>query len=76
MKTEIPWYKAFSLAVHQFLPFSLPVEPQWKPSRLVLWRHWGLMTAAFYANILHIVGWILIPLAAATLAGVLRHVAQ
>jgi uncharacterized protein YjbI with pentapeptide repeats len=75
--TIISWPTAFFLAVHQFLPFPLPVEPRWKPSRQVLrWRRWPLLTAATYANFLRIVGWILIPLAAAAMTGVLRHAAQ
>jgi hypothetical protein len=76
-KTKIPWYSAFFLAVHQFLPLALPVKPQWNPSRHVLWG-WRILkvTAAFYANLLQIVGWILIPLAAAALTGILRHAAR
>jgi uncharacterized protein YjbI with pentapeptide repeats len=76
--TKIPWWSALSLAVHQFLPFSLPVKPRWSPSRHVLckWRRCPLLTAATYANFLRIVGWTLIPLAAAAMTGVLRHAAQ
>jgi uncharacterized protein YjbI with pentapeptide repeats len=77
-ETTISWWSALCLAVRQFLPFSLPVKPRWTPSRHVLcrWQRWPLLTAATYANLLQIVGWILIPLAAAWFAGVLRHAAQ
>jgi Pentapeptide repeats (9 copies) len=77
-KSKIRWHRALLLAVRQFLPFSLPIKPQWTPSRLVLWRlrRWELLTAASYANFLQIIGWILIPLAAAALAGILRHAGQ
>jgi hypothetical protein len=63
-KTTISPYQAFFLAARQFLPFELPVKSHWTPSR-------GM--ASVYANFLHIVGWILIPLAAAWFAGFLRH---
>jgi len=77
-ETTISWRHALFLAVRQFLPFSLPVRPRWNPSRHVLcrWQRCPLLTAATYANLLQIVGWVLIPLAAAWLAGVLRHTAQ
>jgi uncharacterized protein YjbI with pentapeptide repeats len=76
--TQIQWWNALSLATHQFLPFTLPVKPRWDLTRHVLyrWRKWPLLTAATYANFLRIVGWILIPLAAAQVTGVLRHVPQ
>ena len=75
---SIPRWTAFFFAFHQFLPFSLPVKPEWTPSKrgLLKWRHKPLVTAASYANFLQIVGWILIPLAAAAMSGVLRHTAQ
>jgi uncharacterized protein YjbI with pentapeptide repeats len=78
IETTISWWSALSLAVRQFLPFSLPVKARWNPSRRVLcrWKRWPILTAATYANLLQIVGWILIPLAAGWLAGVLRHTAQ
>ncbi len=73
-ETTIPWRSALSLAWHQFLPISLPVKPRYTPSTRVLrWRGWPLPKAAVYANFLQIVGWILIPLAAAVLTGLLRH---
>ncbi|HZW95295.1 MAG TPA: pentapeptide repeat-containing protein [Candidatus Eremiobacteraceae bacterium] len=79
-KTEvkISWRNAFFLAVHQFLPLSLPVKPEWSPSRRVLlkWRQYPLLTAATYANFLQIIGWIIIPLTVAALSGVLRRAAQ
>jgi hypothetical protein len=76
-ETKISWRNAFFLAVHQFLPLSLPVKPDWSPSRCVLWkRRYPLLTAATYANFLHIIGWILVPLAVAAFAGVLRRAAQ
>ena len=74
----IAWYKAIPLAVHQFLPLSLPAKPEWAPSNRVLCRLRGctILTAATYANFLHILGWILVPLAVAALAGLLRHAGQ
>lgn len=76
--TAISLRSAFFFAVHQFLPLSLPAKPPWSPSRTAL--KFGRVriptTAATYANFLQIIGWILIPLAAAALAGVLRRAAQ
>jgi hypothetical protein len=74
----ISWLSALLLSFRQFLPFSLPVKPRWNPSRQVLFRlkSWPLLTAAFYANLLQVVGWIFIPLATASLAGVLHHTGQ
>ena len=71
----ISWRNAFFLAVHQFFPLSLPVKPEWDPSRraLLKWRRFTLLTAATYANFLHIFGWILVPLGVAAVAGVLRR---
>jgi uncharacterized protein YjbI with pentapeptide repeats len=76
-ETNISWYQALPLAIHQFLPFGLPVKPLWIPSRRTVFKFvWPFRTASAYANFLQIVGWILIPLAAAWLAGFLRHGAQ
>jgi hypothetical protein len=77
-KDSISWLNALFLAVHQFLPLSLPVKARWTPSHHILckWKTRSLLTAATYANLLQIVGWILIPLAAAWLAGFLHHAAQ
>lgn len=73
LETEIAWYEAWFLAIHQFLPFGLPVEPSWSPSRC---RVWKLVRSSTYANFLRIIGWVLVPLAAGWLAGFLRHAAQ
>jgi len=53
----ISWWKGFFGAVHQFLPFSLPVKPQWTPSKQVVVSlgRWPIITAATYANFLQIV---------------------
>jgi uncharacterized protein YjbI with pentapeptide repeats len=76
-QTKISWYEAWSLAFHQFLPFGLPVKPAWTPSQRILCKYtWPFRKASAYANFLQIVGWILIPLAAASLAGFLRHGGQ
>jgi Pentapeptide repeats (9 copies) len=77
-ETKISWYQALPLAIHQFLPFGLPAKPRWTPSENILFSFlpWPFRKAASYANFLHFVGWILIPLAAAVLTGFLRHGAQ
>jgi Pentapeptide repeats (9 copies) len=74
-EAQIGCWRAFCLAIREFLPFSLPVELPWSPSRRVVLRIVRLRPSV-YANFLQIIGWILIPLAAASLAGLLRHVAQ
>ena len=77
-KITIPWDKALRLAVHEFLPLSLPAKPELVPSERVLFIRlpWPFRKAASYANFLHIVGWILVPLAVAGLTGLLRHAGQ
>jgi uncharacterized protein YjbI with pentapeptide repeats len=71
---KITWWDAIALATHHFLPFGLPVQPRWMPSTLNLWRFpVPFRKASTYANILQISGWILVPLGAATLAGILRR---
>ena len=76
-ETKIPWHEALHLAIHQFLPFGLPVKFSWSPSRRIIFKYaWPFQRASAYANFLQIIGWILIPLAAAALTGILRHGAQ
>jgi len=69
-EAQISPSQALRLAFHQFLPFGLPVKPSWTPSRHIVFR---FLRASTYANFLQVLGWILIPLAAAWIAGFLRH---
>jgi hypothetical protein len=73
METEISWWQALFLAIRQFLPFGLPTNSLWTPSQRIVFK---FVRPSAYANFLQIVGWILIPLAVASLAGFLRHGAQ
>jgi uncharacterized protein YjbI with pentapeptide repeats len=77
-RTTISPWSALFIAVRHFLPFPLPAKSRWNPSHHLLckWPTWSFLTAASYANLLQVFGWILIPLAAAWLTGALRHTAQ
>ena len=72
-EAKLSWYHALSVAFRQFLPFSLPAKPLWTPSRRLLFN---LVSPAVYANILQLLGWLLIPVAVAWFVGFLRHGAQ
>jgi uncharacterized protein YjbI with pentapeptide repeats len=75
---ERPWRICIFVALQEFLPLSLPFESEWRPTRDVLRfkRMRVFFSAATYANFLQILGWILIPLAVASLTGLLRHAGQ
>lgn len=77
-EAALSWYQALRLATHQFLPVSLPVKPKWEISERVLFKRlpWPFRKAASYANFLHLLGWVLVPLAVAALAGLLRYSGQ
>jgi hypothetical protein len=53
------------LAFYLFLPLELPCKPRWEPAS------WW---ATSYANFLHILGWIIVPLSITVLYGLLHRV--
>lgn len=81
--SPVDWsrWKALGVSIHQFLPIDVPVGSEWKPSPALL----DITVAdhriasdcirpTFLATLLlRIPGWILVPLAVASLAGVLRR---
>jgi uncharacterized protein YjbI with pentapeptide repeats len=82
-KPPVAWSsaKALGVSIHQFLPIDVPVGSEWKPSpELLDVTVAGHRVASccirptFLATVLlRIPGWILVPLAVASLAGVLRR---
>jgi hypothetical protein len=64
--------EAISLSIQLFLPIKLPAEPDWSPSRHRIPFLLYLKSSSF-GNFLSILGWVLIPLGVAFLAGVLRR---
>ena len=83
VKPPVAWsnLKGLGVSIHQFLPIDVPIGSEWKPSPELLdvtvaghhiesryVRPSGLATL-----LLRIPGWILVPLAVANLAGILRR---
>jgi len=56
--------QAVFLTIHSFLPLELPAKPRWEPASPM---------ANFYANLVHILGWIIVPLSVAVLYSFLHR---
>ncbi len=65
-------WEGFWISVRYFLPVALPVPLRLVPTRR---RVFFWLQPTTYANFLKVVGWILVPIGVAVLAGLLRRVA-
>lgn len=72
-------WEAFGVSVHQFLPVDVSMGSTWKPSprSVTVWvrdqRSVNLRPSYFATVFLRIPGWILVPLAVASVAGLLKR---
>jgi hypothetical protein len=67
---KLNWLEAFGFSVNQFLPISIPFGDNWIPSSKSL--DIGL-SSVFFATIIKIIGWILVPIGVSGLAGWLKR---
>jgi uncharacterized protein YjbI with pentapeptide repeats len=77
-QARLDWQDAAWLSVQTYLPFTVPSPSRWKPTdcRIQVPRTSLMLpvTSASLANFISIAGWVFIPIAAASLSGLLRYV--
>ena len=75
---QLVWLESLGVAVNLFLPVEVPIGAAWRPSEEpvpIAWMRIGSIpiTFAFWATVLRLAGWIIVPLGLATITGILRR---
>jgi uncharacterized protein YjbI with pentapeptide repeats len=75
---RLVWIEGLGVAINLFLPVEVSIGAAWRPSDgpiPITWMKIGSvpLTFAFWATMLRLAGWVIVPLGLATVTGILRR---